>query len=320
MAMKTPRYALSNPLSLLLDKPAADFTRADLLKVIESKGIERITFHYLAIDGKLKETDHPGLRPLSPRGRPGRGRAGRRLVPVQGHGRHGPLGPLRRSPVPLGVLQSVRRGQPRFRLPLPDPGRDPGALHAGQHPGPGRRDLPQGDRPPAQRPGRARVLPADQPARPVLPGRGPARLPRLGAVHQERPHPPRDGRPHRPRHRGGQVRPQRERRHRRRPQRRRRDRRAAWPSSSRSSSCPGRSRTPADDLVLGRWIIRNTAFRHGARGHLHAQARGGRRRERACISTWSSRRTAATPCAAPTASSRSRPASSSAGSANTPIP
>ncbi len=59
MATKSPRYALSNPLSLLLDKPAADFTRADLLKVIETKGIERITFHYLAIDGKLKELTVP---------------------------------------------------------------------------------------------------------------------------------------------------------------------------------------------------------------------------------------------------------------------
>jgi glutamine synthetase len=59
MATRTPRYALANPLSLLLDKPAADFTRADMLKVIESKGIERITFHYTAIDGKLKELTVP---------------------------------------------------------------------------------------------------------------------------------------------------------------------------------------------------------------------------------------------------------------------
>lgn len=63
MAMKTPRFALGNPISALLDKPASEFTRADLLKVIESERIERVTFHYLAIDGKLKEltipvTDH----------------------------------------------------------------------------------------------------------------------------------------------------------------------------------------------------------------------------------------------------------------------
>ncbi|MGZ5479458.1 MAG: glutamine synthetase beta-grasp domain-containing protein [Candidatus Aminicenantales bacterium] len=59
MAMKTPRYALTNPVSLLLDKPAAEFTRADLLKIIETKQVERITFHYLAIDGKLKELTVP---------------------------------------------------------------------------------------------------------------------------------------------------------------------------------------------------------------------------------------------------------------------
>jgi glutamine synthetase len=59
MATKTPRYALANPLSLILDKPAPDFTRADLLKVIETKGIERVTFHYTAIDGKLKELSIP---------------------------------------------------------------------------------------------------------------------------------------------------------------------------------------------------------------------------------------------------------------------
>ena len=59
MAMKTPRYALTNPVSLLLDKPAAEFTRADILKLIETKQIERITFHYTAIDGKLKELTVP---------------------------------------------------------------------------------------------------------------------------------------------------------------------------------------------------------------------------------------------------------------------
>ncbi len=59
MALKSPRYALSNPLSLILDKPAADFTRADLLKAVEARAIERVTFHYLAIDGKLKELTIP---------------------------------------------------------------------------------------------------------------------------------------------------------------------------------------------------------------------------------------------------------------------
>jgi glutamine synthetase len=59
MATKTPRYALTNPLTLLLDKPAAEFTRADLLHVIESQQVERVTFHYTAIDGKLKELTIP---------------------------------------------------------------------------------------------------------------------------------------------------------------------------------------------------------------------------------------------------------------------
>jgi len=59
MATKTPCYALANPLSVLLDKPASDFDRADLLRVIASEKIERVTFHYLAIDGKLKELTIP---------------------------------------------------------------------------------------------------------------------------------------------------------------------------------------------------------------------------------------------------------------------
>ena len=61
MATKTPRYALANPVSVLLDKPAADFTRSDLLKVIETRPIERITLHYTAIDGKLKELTIPAV-------------------------------------------------------------------------------------------------------------------------------------------------------------------------------------------------------------------------------------------------------------------
>jgi glutamine synthetase len=52
-------YSLSNPLCALLNKPKEDFTREDLLKVIEEKQIERITFHYTALDGKLKELKIP---------------------------------------------------------------------------------------------------------------------------------------------------------------------------------------------------------------------------------------------------------------------
>jgi glutamine synthetase len=59
MATKISPPAPTNPLSLLFDKPAADLTRADILKVVESKGLERVTFHYTAIDGKLKELTIP---------------------------------------------------------------------------------------------------------------------------------------------------------------------------------------------------------------------------------------------------------------------
>ena len=52
-------YALSNPISVFLNKPKEDWTREDLLKLIEEKKIERITFHYTALDGKLKELQIP---------------------------------------------------------------------------------------------------------------------------------------------------------------------------------------------------------------------------------------------------------------------
>ncbi len=52
-------YSLTNPLSIILDKPREDFTREDFLSVIEQKHIERITFHYTALDGKLKELKIP---------------------------------------------------------------------------------------------------------------------------------------------------------------------------------------------------------------------------------------------------------------------
>ncbi len=53
------KYALTNPISVIVDKPREDFTREDLLKVIVEKNIERITFHYTALDGKLKELRLP---------------------------------------------------------------------------------------------------------------------------------------------------------------------------------------------------------------------------------------------------------------------
>ena len=48
-------YTLSNPLSTLLDKEPESFTRDDLKTVLDRQGIERITFHHTALDGKMKE-------------------------------------------------------------------------------------------------------------------------------------------------------------------------------------------------------------------------------------------------------------------------
>lgn len=53
------RYALANPLTELLNKPPEDFSRKDILDVIEKKQIERLTFHYTALDGRLKELKIP---------------------------------------------------------------------------------------------------------------------------------------------------------------------------------------------------------------------------------------------------------------------
>jgi glutamine synthetase len=55
----THSYALTNPISLIVDKPREEFTREDLVRVIETQQIERITFHYTALDGKYKELNIP---------------------------------------------------------------------------------------------------------------------------------------------------------------------------------------------------------------------------------------------------------------------
>ena len=51
--------ALSNPLARMIDKAPDQFTRSDILQIIEREGIERIGFHYTALDGKLKELKIP---------------------------------------------------------------------------------------------------------------------------------------------------------------------------------------------------------------------------------------------------------------------
>jgi len=52
-------FPLTNPITLLLDKSKQDYTREDMIQVMEKKGIEKITFHYTALDGKLKELKLP---------------------------------------------------------------------------------------------------------------------------------------------------------------------------------------------------------------------------------------------------------------------
>lgn len=59
MPENNPSYALANPLSILLEKPPNDFQKADLLNIIEQRQIERITFHYTALDGRIKELKLP---------------------------------------------------------------------------------------------------------------------------------------------------------------------------------------------------------------------------------------------------------------------
>lgn len=53
------RYALANPIESIVDKPREDLTREDLLTVIAERQIQRITFHYTALDGKYKELRLP---------------------------------------------------------------------------------------------------------------------------------------------------------------------------------------------------------------------------------------------------------------------
>lgn len=52
-------YPLANPISVLADKSPDQFEREDFLKLIAQKQIERITFHYTGLDGKLKELKIP---------------------------------------------------------------------------------------------------------------------------------------------------------------------------------------------------------------------------------------------------------------------
>jgi len=59
MTSNNESCALINPLTEILGKPADLFLRSDLLRVIQHRQIEQITFHYIALDGRLKELHLP---------------------------------------------------------------------------------------------------------------------------------------------------------------------------------------------------------------------------------------------------------------------
>ncbi|HRP03011.1 MAG TPA: glutamine synthetase beta-grasp domain-containing protein [Candidatus Kapabacteria bacterium] len=56
---KIEHFALENPVLLLAGKGRNELTRDDLIKVILEKQLERITFNYTGLDGKLKELKIP---------------------------------------------------------------------------------------------------------------------------------------------------------------------------------------------------------------------------------------------------------------------
>ncbi|MBC7363475.1 MAG: glutamine synthetase [Candidatus Aminicenantes bacterium] len=53
------KFPLANPVSLLLDKEKEDFQRQDFLHLIELKQLEMITFHYVGLDGQIKDLKIP---------------------------------------------------------------------------------------------------------------------------------------------------------------------------------------------------------------------------------------------------------------------
>jgi len=52
-------FALENQIEIMAGKPRAELTRDDLIQIILDAGIERLTFHYTAIDGRVKELRIP---------------------------------------------------------------------------------------------------------------------------------------------------------------------------------------------------------------------------------------------------------------------
>jgi len=52
-------FALENQIEVLVGKPRSELTKEDLINLINENQIERLTFHYTAIDGKVKELRLP---------------------------------------------------------------------------------------------------------------------------------------------------------------------------------------------------------------------------------------------------------------------
>ncbi|MFA5511139.1 MAG: glutamine synthetase family protein [Candidatus Kapaibacterium sp.] len=59
MQIMNEHFALESPIVTLTGKAKEDWTREDLIQVILEKQIERITFNYTGIDGKIKELKIP---------------------------------------------------------------------------------------------------------------------------------------------------------------------------------------------------------------------------------------------------------------------
>ncbi len=59
MSTNSIHLAMTNPIELFTNKERKDFTRQDLISFIIGRQIERITFHYTGIDGKIKELKIP---------------------------------------------------------------------------------------------------------------------------------------------------------------------------------------------------------------------------------------------------------------------
>ncbi len=61
MNNKQDVFALTNPIELISGKSRRDLTRDDIINIIIKKKIERVTFRYTALDGKIKELKIPVL-------------------------------------------------------------------------------------------------------------------------------------------------------------------------------------------------------------------------------------------------------------------